>query len=80
MTAFCVSLPVPAGVFFPIFVLGAAYGRLLGEAMTSWFPDGIHEGQNSIFIQPGREFVRKKHFLNLITLKMFGVVAHSKLE
>ncbi|XP_063683426.1 chloride channel protein 2-like isoform X2 [Bolinopsis microptera] len=53
MTAFCVSLPVPAGVFFPIFVLGAAYGRLCGEAMTAWFPEGIHEGQNNFFIQPG---------------------------
>lgn len=52
-TGFCVSLPVPAGVFFPIFVLGAAFGRLVGEAMVSWFPDGIHEGHQSWNIQPG---------------------------
>ena len=22
--------------------LGAAYGRLVGECMATWFPDGIH--------------------------------------
>ena len=27
--------------------------RLVGEAMVSWFPDGIHEGHQSWNIQPG---------------------------
>lgn len=27
------TLPVPSGVFMPIFVLGAAIGRLAGEVM-----------------------------------------------
>jgi chloride channel 2 len=33
-----VSLPIPAGVFVPVFVLGAAVGRLGGELMSSAFP------------------------------------------
>lgn len=42
MTAIAITLPVPAGIFFPVFVVGAAFGRLVGEAMATWFPDGIH--------------------------------------
>ncbi|KAK6043703.1 hypothetical protein COOONC_18793, partial [Cooperia oncophora] len=30
----CMTLPVPSGVFMPIFVLGAAIGRLMGEVST----------------------------------------------
>lgn len=33
------GLAVPAGVFFPGFVLGAVYGRLIGIAVESIFPD-----------------------------------------
>ncbi|XP_022110153.1 chloride channel protein 2-like isoform X1 [Acanthaster planci] len=42
MTALAVTLPVPAGVFIPVFTLGAAFGRLVGECMAAWFPQGIH--------------------------------------
>ncbi|XP_062505166.1 chloride channel protein 2-like [Corticium candelabrum] len=40
-SAISVSLPVPTGVFFPVFVVGAGFGRIVGEAMTTWFPNGI---------------------------------------
>jgi chloride channel 2 len=40
-SAVAVSLPVPAGVFFPVFVVGAGFGRLVGETMATWFPNGI---------------------------------------
>eukprot|EP00795_Rhopilema_esculentum_P006672 gene6672-12228_t len=42
LTAVCVALPVPAGVFFPVFIIGAAYGRLVGECMATWFPNGVN--------------------------------------
>jgi len=42
LTAVCVALPVPAGVFFPVFVIGAGYGRLVGECMATWFPNGVN--------------------------------------
>ncbi|XP_074653821.1 chloride channel protein 2-like isoform X2 [Tubulanus polymorphus] len=36
------TLPVPAGVFIPVFAIGAAFGRLVGECMATWFPNGLN--------------------------------------
>uniref|UniRef100_A0A7M5X152 Chloride channel protein n=2 Tax=Clytia hemisphaerica TaxID=252671 RepID=A0A7M5X152_9CNID len=47
LTALCIALPIPAGAFFPVFVIGAAYGRLVGECMATWFPDGIRSGSGA---------------------------------
>ncbi|XP_035225606.1 chloride channel protein 2-like [Stegodyphus dumicola] len=52
-TTVCATLPVPAGVFIPIFRIGAAFGRLVGECMAAWFPDGIRMGDNIFKILPG---------------------------
>ncbi|KAE9419585.1 hypothetical protein Angca_007439, partial [Angiostrongylus cantonensis] len=46
----CMTLPVPSGVFMPIFVLGAAIGRLMGEIVAIALPLGLIEGIN---IYPG---------------------------
>jgi chloride channel 2 len=35
-------LPVPAGVFMPVFTLGAGFGRLIGETMAVFYPAGIN--------------------------------------
>ncbi|XP_077169677.1 chloride channel protein ClC-Kb-like isoform X2 [Paroedura picta] len=35
------TMAVPAGYFLPVFVYGAALGRLYGEVMAKLFPDGI---------------------------------------
>uniref|UniRef100_A0ACB8EX87 Uncharacterized protein n=1 Tax=Sphaerodactylus townsendi TaxID=933632 RepID=A0ACB8EX87_9SAUR len=35
------TMMVPAGYFLPVFVYGAALGRLYGEMMAKIFPDGI---------------------------------------
>lgn len=48
-TAIAVSLPIPSGVFFPVFVIGAAIGRLIGEAMATAFPGGV----NGSMVAPG---------------------------
>lgn len=53
MTAVSVALPIPAGVFFPVFLIGAAFGRLVGEAMATWFPDGVNSGDTVTPIVPG---------------------------
>ena len=37
------TLPVPSGVLIPTFKIGAAFGRLVGEAMHVWFPDGVRQ-------------------------------------
>ncbi|XP_077998012.1 chloride channel protein 2-like [Glandiceps talaboti] len=53
MTAVAVTLPVPAGVFMPVFIIGAAFGRLVGECMAAWFPEGVRSGDNVYRIIPG---------------------------
>lgn len=42
MTAFAITLPIPAGVFMPVFVTGAAFGRLIGETMSALYPEGFY--------------------------------------
>ncbi|TKR58525.1 hypothetical protein L596_029955 [Steinernema carpocapsae] len=44
LSALCNTIPVPCGMFMPVFVVGAALGRLVGEIIASIFPDGMGEG------------------------------------
>ncbi|CAH1772897.1 unnamed protein product [Owenia fusiformis] len=53
MSATCNSLPIPAGIFMPVFVLGAGFGRLVGECMATWFPNGVRQGDTFSEIVPG---------------------------
>ncbi|NXY87079.1 CLCN1 protein, partial [Alcedo cyanopectus] len=41
MAVIATTMPIPCGGFMPVFVLGAAFGRLVGEIMASLFPSGI---------------------------------------
>ncbi|XP_041933300.1 chloride channel protein 1a isoform X3 [Alosa sapidissima] len=41
MSAVSTTMPIPSGAFMPVFVLGASFGRLVGEIMASLFPHGI---------------------------------------
>ncbi|KAB1276671.1 Chloride channel protein 1 [Camelus dromedarius] len=41
MSIMSTTMPIPCGGFMPVFVLGAAFGRLVGEIMAILFPDGI---------------------------------------
>ncbi|KAM6439368.1 chloride channel protein 1 isoform 2-T2 [Rhynochetos jubatus] len=41
MSVIATTMPIPCGGFMPVFVLGAAFGRLIGEIMASLFPSGI---------------------------------------
>ncbi|XP_041919507.1 chloride channel protein 2-like isoform X1 [Alosa sapidissima] len=53
MSALATTIPVPCGAFMPVFVIGAAFGRLVGESMAAWFPDGIHTESTTYSIVPG---------------------------
>jgi chloride channel 2 len=44
MTVLAITLPIPAGVFVPVFVIGAGFGRFAGELMSFWFPRGLRGG------------------------------------
>ncbi|XP_029023560.1 chloride channel protein 1-like isoform X2 [Betta splendens] len=41
MSAVATTMPIPSGAFMPVFILGAAFGRLVGEVMATLFPNGI---------------------------------------
>uniref|UniRef100_K7GF74 Chloride voltage-gated channel 2 n=1 Tax=Pelodiscus sinensis TaxID=13735 RepID=K7GF74_PELSI len=48
------AVAAPWGGWCPMSVLGcAAFGRLVGESMAAWFPDGIHADSNIYRIVPG---------------------------
>ncbi|XP_053698498.1 chloride channel protein 2-like [Sabethes cyaneus] len=38
------TMPVPCGMFVPLFKIGAALGRLFGETLHVWLPDGLPYG------------------------------------
>ncbi|ODN02440.1 Chloride channel protein 2 [Orchesella cincta] len=47
------TLPVPSGNFVPVFKMGAAMGRIIGEAMHLWFPYGISFSGDRWPVVPG---------------------------
>uniref|UniRef100_A0AAZ3P6R3 Chloride channel protein 2 n=1 Tax=Oncorhynchus tshawytscha TaxID=74940 RepID=A0AAZ3P6R3_ONCTS len=53
MSAVATTMPVPCGAFMPVFLIGAAFGRLVGETMAVMFPDGIHADGSVYPIVPG---------------------------
>eukprot|EP01134_Creolimax_fragrantissima_P001931 CFRG1931T1 len=53
MTVCCVGLAIPAGVFVPVFTMGATFGRFVGELMLLWFPNGLDENDPTSTIIPG---------------------------
>ncbi|KAM9689022.1 chloride channel protein ClC-Kb isoform 1-T2 [Trichechus inunguis] len=53
MLILATTIPMPAGYFMPVFVFGAAIGRLWGEALSLAFPEGIMAGGVTYPIIPG---------------------------
>ncbi|XP_059547114.1 chloride channel protein ClC-Kb [Myotis daubentonii] len=53
MLILATTIPMPAGYFMPIFIFGAAIGRLIGEALSVAFPEGIVAGGVTNPIMPG---------------------------
>ncbi|XP_011503467.1 PREDICTED: chloride channel protein 2 [Ceratosolen solmsi marchali] len=47
------TVPVPSGIFIPVFKIGAALGRAVGEAMALQFPHGVRYGGIITPIVPG---------------------------
>ncbi|XP_035200842.1 chloride channel protein ClC-Kb-like [Oxyura jamaicensis] len=53
MLTLATTLPLPAGYFMPIFIYGAAIGRLMGEVVASLFPHGLRVEATTRPIVPG---------------------------
>lgn len=47
------TIPVPSGMFIPVFKIGAAFGRIVGEALHLYFPYGVRYGGKIAQIIPG---------------------------
>jgi len=39
--------------YIDLFITGAAFGRLIGESMAAWFPNGVKSGDIIHKIVPG---------------------------
>ncbi|KHJ91158.1 chloride transporter, ClC family [Oesophagostomum dentatum] len=52
LVAICVTLYIPAGIFVPSFVIGACGGRMIGEILIMWWPEGFR-GVDGPQIYPG---------------------------
>jgi hypothetical protein len=46
-------MPVPLGNFGPVFKMGAAIGRLMGELLLVYAPSGFHFGNIFDTVIPG---------------------------
>ncbi|XP_076183034.1 chloride channel protein 2 isoform X5 [Ptiloglossa arizonensis] len=57
------TVPVPSGIFIPVFKIGAALGRAVGEAMALWFPNGVRYGGIITPIVPGMYNVYVEDFM-----------------
>ena len=113
MTAVSFTLPFPAGVFFPVFLIGmlkwhfpvvlfvtyfiqwnqnpfhdysylldwisigAAFGRLVGEAMATWFPNGVNSGDAVSPVVPGGYAVVGKE-MNTVQSQLAVVYSRTK--
>lgn len=61
-----IVLPIPTGLFTPVFLLGAVLGRLIGETLSSIFPSGA--------IVPGGYAVVGIHFMLRIANFMIIII------
>ncbi|NXI78718.1 CLCKB protein, partial [Rhipidura dahli] len=68
MLILATTLPLPAGYFMPIFIYGAAIGRLLGEVVALLFPQGLHsEGPPRPIIPAGYALAGAAAFAGSVT-------------
>ncbi|NWV17799.1 CLCKB protein, partial [Origma solitaria] len=68
MLILATTLPLPAGYFMPIFIYGAAIGRLVGEAVALLFPRGLYsEGPLRPIIPAGYALAGAAAFAGSVT-------------
>ncbi|NXY35457.1 CLCKB protein, partial [Pomatorhinus ruficollis] len=68
MLILATTLPLPAGYFMPIFIYGAAIGRLIGEVVALLFPWGLHsEGSPRPIIPAGYALAGAAAFAGSVT-------------
>ncbi|XP_075258339.1 chloride channel protein ClC-Kb-like [Convolutriloba macropyga] len=83
LSALAVTMPIPNGIFVPSFLMGAAFGRMVGEFFHYWFPQGI----GGVDIRPGcyalvgsaamSGSVTRTISTSVIVFELTGQIAHS---
>ncbi|KAI0981484.1 hypothetical protein GJ496_000946 [Pomphorhynchus laevis] len=48
LTILASTLPIPIGLYAPLFLLGGTFGRLFGELLVILFPDGVRYAKTNI--------------------------------
>ena len=82
-SAVCQTIEFPVGVFMPVFMVGAAFGRLVGESMFAWFPQGF---KNQNIIPGGYAVVGAAAFAGGVThtsmliTKLFFVITNLSID
>ena len=75
-SAVCQTIEFPVGVFMPVFMVGAAFGRLVGESMFAWFPQGF---KNQNIIPGGYAVVGAAAFAGGVThTSMYTIICMDK--
>ncbi|XP_059770284.1 chloride channel protein ClC-Ka isoform X4 [Balaenoptera ricei] len=72
MIILATTIPMPSGYFMPIFIFGAAIGRLIGEALSVAFPEGIVAGGVTNPIMPGGYALAA-----LLAFELTGQIVHA---
>ena len=79
------TLPVPTGVLIPAFKIGAAFGRLVGEAVYVFFPSGFASSATRLIVSGGYATVGAAAFsgavthtisISVIVFEMTGQITH----
>lgn len=80
LTIVAYTMPVPSGTLIPIFRTGAAFGRMIGEAMFYMFPNGINVGSSLIPIVPGLEDIIHPIKINIYYDYAVNATLHRRLR
>ncbi|XP_015836329.1 chloride channel protein 2 [Tribolium castaneum] len=65
------TMPIPNGSFAPVFRIGAAAGRILGELMNTWYPTGLsYYGRVTKIVPGGYALVGAAAFSGAVTQTM----------
>jgi chloride channel 2 len=58
-----------------VFKIGASLGRMVGEAMHLWFPQGIHYGSSVAPIIPGNSSATHRPVVKAVRLQVLMAVS-----
>ncbi|KAG8306976.1 Chloride channel protein 2 [Homalodisca vitripennis] len=77
----CSTIPVPSGSFIPVFKIGAAFGRVVGELIHLSFPKGVRHGKLNTPIIPGEistdTLLLTRGYATVGAAAMAGAVTHT---